>query len=80
MLIQDTCAIDHKLPFSGTLVSTLHGTCIPMMYDLMSLYDANETSFPVNFERFTDRGFHLYSWKCQTLEVARQSRGLTRYS
>ena len=77
MLTQDTYATDHIWLFSDTSVSIQDDTCIPMMYGLNSVHLSIETSFPVNFERFTDRRFSLYSRNCQTPGVPRQSRGFT---
>ncbi len=64
--------------FSCTSESIQYDTCIPMMYGLNFGCRSTETSFPVNFERFTDRRFPLYSRNCQTPGVPRQSRGFTQ--
>jgi len=39
-------------------------TCVPVTYGLNSDRRLIETSFPVNFERFTDRRFSLYPRNC----------------
>ena len=80
MLTQDAYATDHIVSSSDTSVSIPHDTCIPMMYGLNFVRRSIETSFPVNFERFTDRRFPLYSRNCQTLGVPRQSRGFTDFN
>ena len=65
-LITNTFAIPHISTSSYISVSIRHDTCVPMTHGLNSGCPSTETSFPVNFERFTDRRFSLYSRNCQT--------------
>ncbi len=67
----------HKALSSDISESTPSGTCNPIWYGLSFRNVPFQASFSVNFERFTDRRLFLYSRKCQTLGVPRQSRGFT---
>lgn len=68
----------HTLLFFDISVSTLHGTCNPILYDLNFACFPFTVSFAVNFERFTALETFIHSRKCQTLGVPQQSWGFTR--
>src|SRR5512139_918631 len=67
----------HRALSSDISESKPSGTCNPTWYGLSSHSVPFQASFSVNFERFTDRRLFLFSRKCQTLGVPRQSRGFT---
>ena len=64
--------------FFGTSVSIQYDTCIPMMYGLNFGRRSTEASFPVNFERFTDRRFPFIPGIVKLRESPGRAGGLPR--
>ena len=64
--------------FFCTSVSIQYDTCIPMMYGLNFGYRSTEASFPVNFERFTDRRFPFITGIVKLRESPGRAGGLPR--